>query len=659
MRVFALRNPCAVAALVLLLCLAPAIIELLILSDPPFADGLPDLTGELRLKPAEVGEVRVPVSLLIHEATDTYLPPNVDQYERMGWNSTDAIVDAKTRDRGYSTAAMAGAFAKRIGAERLVLHHISARFPAPNMHSSTNSGTEKLWHACMGSEIERQAKGTRCPPQRVLSQAAWDFLSITIPESIPRAADVGGTAAEPIEIDANAGPPTQAGQGRGQCARIFVAKIQCTAATSLILVASLRLGQLCSMNSTDPAEVAFIILFEAASAAELYYNAANAGLNPCLSTSAITQLEGYVAWAGERCQVELRYEDIFGAAYPFILSSSVTLGSRICMILNNAIVLVVTWTVTHGYRNQDILKGFGKKMTLSSVLYKNESERISVFLAILDILYESSTAILITNFLFQIQDAAAVRAASSDFQAATWQDTHSILQFARADVDNWAIELQCSREDEGDNQKEQDGGSDVVVLDIPEPVVIIASRVALIVSDVVVLGVTWSVTRTYRSRSILRRFGRTTTLAGVLYKNGAIYFVVLTTLNIIYLAVILIEVRVWQDTLGVGARERMGLFSDFVTITYDSFTTILVVHFMVRLQEAARPTAGSVCFATGTGTLQFACADFDCVAGAATGLEGTGDGAAWVAGQSGGQTADAEEVELDAMPQGTRSINFR
>lgn len=51
--------------------------------------------------------------------------------------------------------------------------------------------------------------------------------------------------------------------------------------------------------------------------------------------------------------------------------------------------------------------------------------------------------------------------------------------------------------------------------------VIIASRVALIASDVVVLGVTWSVTRTYRSQGILRRFGRATTLAGVLYKNGA------------------------------------------------------------------------------------------------------------------------------------------
>lgn len=50
---------------------------------------------------------------------------------------------------------------------------------------------------------------------------------------------------------------------------------------------------------------------------------------------------------------------------------------------------------------------------------------------------------------------------------------------------------------------------------------IIASRVALILSDVIVLCFTWTVTHAYRSRDILRGFGRTTTLAEVLYRNGA------------------------------------------------------------------------------------------------------------------------------------------
>ncbi|OJT01627.1 hypothetical protein TRAPUB_7931 [Trametes pubescens] len=63
----------------------------------------------------------------------------------------------------------------------------------------------------------------------------------------------------------------------------------------------------------------------------------------------------------------------------------------------------------------------------------------------------------------------------------------------------------------------------------------------------------------------------------------------------------------------------MSLFADFVAITYDSLTTILVVHFLVRLQEAARPEQGSACFGSGawvdTGTLQFARADVDSWAG--------------------------------------------
>lgn len=41
------------------------------------------------------------------------------------------------------------------------------------------------------------------------------------------------------------------------------------------------------------------------------------------------------------------------------------------MILSDTIVVVVTWMVTRDYHQQDILRGFGRKMTLSSVLYKN------------------------------------------------------------------------------------------------------------------------------------------------------------------------------------------------------------------------------------------------------------------------------------------------
>ena len=94
----------------------------LIHADPAFALCLPEVnvhnTGT---------RVRIPVSLLVHEATDAYIPPRIDPDERTGRNRTKESVDAKTRERGHSTPAMAGAFARAIAAERLVLNHIGAR----------------------------------------------------------------------------------------------------------------------------------------------------------------------------------------------------------------------------------------------------------------------------------------------------------------------------------------------------------------------------------------------------------------------------------------------------------------------------------------------------------------------------------------------------
>ncbi|EIW53114.1 uncharacterized protein TRAVEDRAFT_53526 [Trametes versicolor FP-101664 SS1] len=175
------------------------------------------------------------------------------------------------------------------------------------------------------------------------------------------------------------------------------------------------------------------------------------------------------------------------------------------------------------------------------------------------------------------------------------------------------------------------------------------SRMALIVADVIVLGVTWAATReTYRSQDLLRRFGRTTTLSSVLYTNGAAFDSrlrvfqqpiltvecdpggrrnllrvstqaartvasaprsgthlnephspsVLTTLNALYLAVILLE-----ESLGSGAGGRMNLLAVFVKTTYDSFTTILVTRFLAHLRKAARPAMGSaISFGSGVWT---------------------------------------------------------
>ncbi|KAI0641570.1 beta-lactamase-like protein [Trametes meyenii] len=126
---------------------------------------------------------RIPVSLLVHEATDAYLPPNVDPQERTGRNRNETIVEMKTRERGHSTPAMAGAFAQQIGAERLVLNHIGARFPAPATRA--HSDQERFRLACM-REIERQAAETWGPTRKLYPQAAWDFLAVTIRPNEPR-----------------------------------------------------------------------------------------------------------------------------------------------------------------------------------------------------------------------------------------------------------------------------------------------------------------------------------------------------------------------------------------------------------------------------------------------------------------------------------------
>lgn len=64
-----------------------------------------------------------PPSLLIHEATDAYIPASVDPQARR----KEKDVREKAIAKGHSTPTMAGEFAKRVGAERLVLNHIGSR----------------------------------------------------------------------------------------------------------------------------------------------------------------------------------------------------------------------------------------------------------------------------------------------------------------------------------------------------------------------------------------------------------------------------------------------------------------------------------------------------------------------------------------------------
>ncbi|KAG2369596.1 hypothetical protein BDR07DRAFT_1447469 [Suillus spraguei] len=76
--------------------------------------------------PSPIAELALSADLLIHEATNAYLPA-LDSHTKA--EDTFESVEARTKSRGHSTPQMAGAFAARIGARQLVLNHFSARYP--------------------------------------------------------------------------------------------------------------------------------------------------------------------------------------------------------------------------------------------------------------------------------------------------------------------------------------------------------------------------------------------------------------------------------------------------------------------------------------------------------------------------------------------------
>ncbi|KAI0942742.1 hypothetical protein AcW1_003294 [Taiwanofungus camphoratus] len=130
----------------------------------------------------EIAFTPTPVSLLVHEATDAFMPPSIDPQQRTGRHRTFASVAEKARERGHSTPAMAGAFARQIDAERLILNHIGSRFPAPAY--TARSASDRFRLDCM-REIERQATQAWAPSHRTSAQAAWDFMRVVLPPNSP------------------------------------------------------------------------------------------------------------------------------------------------------------------------------------------------------------------------------------------------------------------------------------------------------------------------------------------------------------------------------------------------------------------------------------------------------------------------------------------
>lgn len=98
--------------------------------------------------PSPIADLAMDADVLIHEATNAYLP-GVDPNTKV--EDTRESVEARTRSRGHSTPQMAGAFAKRIGAKKLVLNHFSARYAGnDDVDENATKVMQAIWRLAAG-----------------------------------------------------------------------------------------------------------------------------------------------------------------------------------------------------------------------------------------------------------------------------------------------------------------------------------------------------------------------------------------------------------------------------------------------------------------------------------------------------------------------------
>lgn len=102
------------------------------LSDGTILHGPPRRTGRKLVilgdtyDPSPITSLAYDADLVIHEATNAHLP-GIDPATKI--TDTYESIEERAKSRGHSTPQMAGAFAKRIRAKKLVLNHFSSRYP--------------------------------------------------------------------------------------------------------------------------------------------------------------------------------------------------------------------------------------------------------------------------------------------------------------------------------------------------------------------------------------------------------------------------------------------------------------------------------------------------------------------------------------------------
>ncbi|XP_006459985.1 hypothetical protein AGABI2DRAFT_184485 [Agaricus bisporus var. bisporus H97] len=97
-----------------------------VLQGPPRREGRKVVILGDTYDPSPIISLACDADLLIHEATNAHLP-GIDPTTKT--TDTDESVEERAKSRGHSTPLMAGAFAKRVRAKKLVLNHFSSRYP--------------------------------------------------------------------------------------------------------------------------------------------------------------------------------------------------------------------------------------------------------------------------------------------------------------------------------------------------------------------------------------------------------------------------------------------------------------------------------------------------------------------------------------------------
>lgn len=115
--------------------------------------------------PSPIAGLAQDCDVLIHECTNAFLPgldPNTKQ------DDTYETVEERAKSRGHSTPQMAGAFARRVGAKRLILNHFSARYAG---NDDVDEEARTIMGAIRALAVEQYQGDVVC---------ARDFMSVDV-----------------------------------------------------------------------------------------------------------------------------------------------------------------------------------------------------------------------------------------------------------------------------------------------------------------------------------------------------------------------------------------------------------------------------------------------------------------------------------------------